>query len=234
VFVYLFGFSSFEATHYSLFVVGVAALLSIFLGTKTHPVEKQALFQFGIPSMLSVVVVRKFVLPELPDEVLRVNQWVLLKEDLILSLFGFLMVLASASMLRDAAASKLQNPSGFWARGLVVLQGVCVGAVTGFVGAGGGFLITPALVRLHGLNLKSAVGTSLAIVAINSLMGFVASPAVVPFEVWKVLGFCVLFSVIGMLVAKQFSNRISERSLKKVFAGFIFIIGLFLIISKKI
>lgn len=234
IFVYLFGFSGVEATHYSLFVVGFVALSSLFLGSKTHPLESSALFRFGAPSMLSVVLIRKFVLPVIPEVVFQSQHWVLLKEDLILSLFGILMVLASLSMLKDTPRAAAKSVTGVRASLLVVLQGVFVGAVTGFVGAGGGFLITPALVRFQGLGLKSAVGTSLAIVAINSLVGFFVSPEVVPLTAWNVLVFSLLVAVLGMIFAKKYSSKISDHSLRKIFASLVFVIGMFVIISQKI
>ena len=100
-----------------------------------------------------------------------------------------------------------------------------VGGVTGLVGAGGGFLIVPALVNIVGLNMRVAIGTSLMIIAANSLFGFSVSLAKGLVVNWNLLFGILGMALIGLFVGSFFSKKVSEKKLKTGFGYFVLIMG---------
>ncbi len=173
VLVYLFGVEPVIATAYSLFIVGSTSLIGIFPKFKSGEVNLKTAIIFGVPAIAAVFVTRAFILPALPNEIFTIGTFVVTKALLLMILFAVLMVFASISMIKgkntamqdEAGEQKFNYP-------LILLEGAVVGILTGLVGAGGGFLIIPALVILSKLPMKQAVGTSLLIIAAKSLIGF--------------------------------------------------------------
>lgn len=117
--------------------------------------------------------------------------------------------------------------------GHIALHGIAVGVLTGLVGVGGGFLIVPALVLLSGIPMRTAVGTSLAIVAVKSYAGFVGYMGAVSVD-WTLMGSFTVVTVIGSFVGARFAVRISQGALKQAFAWFLVVVATYILFRNVI
>jgi uncharacterized membrane protein YfcA len=232
VLVYLMGLDPHTATAYSLFVVGVSALVASVKNARKKMIDFRMGLVFAFPAFVVVFVMRKFVLPVIPEKILRLGDYTLLKPDAIMLFFAMVMLLASVSMIRGRKDGDDEKSLGY-NYPVIFLQGMVVGCITGLVGAGGGFLIIPALVLLAKLPVKRAVATSLMIVAINSLCGFLGDVQTTEID-W---GFLLLFTgvaVIGILVGSIFNSRIDSVKLRKLFGWFVLVMGIYIILKEFI
>lgn len=229
ILVYLFKFDPVLSTSYSLLIVGLTALVGGFLSYKNNEVDLKTGLVFATPSFIGVYLVRAYLVPNLPDPVfMNVS-----KPVFVMGIFAILMVAASLSMIRSkgTSAAKVQfADSTKWA--IVALEGLVVGGVTGLVGAGGGFLIIPALVVLVGLPMKIAVGTSLFIIAVKSLLGFTGDLQSGVSIQWNVVLIIILAALIGLFVGKRFAKSVSDKTLKKAFGYFVLVMGLYVLIDQ--
>lgn len=229
--VYLMGVEPVMATAYSLFIVGTTSVVAAIPKYKEHLVNLETGFLFGIPSIFSMFITRKWILPSFPDPLLSNSYFQLSKADFVLGFFALLMVLASYSMIRGKQQKShprlLAQIKWHW----VILEGLLIGFLTGLVGAGGGFLIIPALVLLTGLQIKVAVGTSLFIIAINSLMGFAGDLLTHPMD-WPLLLGVSAFAIAGTFIGNYFSRRVSQEKLKKGFGWFTLVVGLWILVKE--
>lgn len=233
VLVYLLGVNPVHATSYSLFIVGITSVVGSFFKFREGLVNLKTGISFGIPSILSVYATRKWVVPAIPTDIMEIGSFVLTKNILLMLLFGVVMVLASASMIREKASLKTSHskPSGMTSLLLIIAEGAVVGTLTGLVGAGGGFLIIPALVLLTGLPMKEAVGTSLFIIAAKSLIGFTGDLG--QFEMdWNLLLVVSAIAVAGIFAGNTLSKRIDGASLKKGFGWFVLVMGVLIIVKE--
>ncbi|SMF16245.1 sulfite exporter TauE/SafE family protein [Pseudobacteriovorax antillogorgiicola] len=232
IFVYLFGLAADVSTSYSLFIVGLSAAVGAFQYYKEGLINFRVGATFAAPAFLGVFLVRRFVVPAIPDSVdLAIIE--LTKDQLILSVFAIIMLLASVSMLRGRKDPGIQQgdskpPLNY---PLIVAEGLLVGGVTGFVGAGGGFLIIPALVILAKLPMKEAVATSLMIITIKSLLGFTGDLGQIPID-WTFLLSSSAISVLGIIVGGRIAKLIPGEKLKKGFGVFVLIMGTFMILQQ--
>ena len=229
VLVYLFGVNPVLATAYSLFIVGATSLVGTYPKYKQGTVNLKTALIFGIPSIAAVYATRKFIVPFIPDEVFSVGDFVVTKSILLMILFAVLMVFASVSMIREKKAIN-GEPEGEqrFNYPLILLEGAIVGVLTGLVGAGGGFLIIPALVILSKLPMKQAVGTSLLIIAAKSLIGFTGDLGHTVMD-WKLLGIVTTLAIIGIFIGNQLSHKIDGNKLKKGFGWFVLVMGIYII-----
>ncbi len=231
ILVYLFGIDPVLATAYSLFVVGLTSLVGSYSHFRAGHVQVKTAIVFGLPSIIGVYAVRKFVVPVIPDPVLQVGSFTLYKGSLLMLLFAILMLLAAFSMIRPPRTAKIQTTKKL-SYPLIASEGLLVGGLTGLVGAGGGFLIIPALVLLAGLQMKQAVGTSLVIIALKSLIGFTGDlGAGQPVDYGFMLLFS-LFAIAGILAGSYISRFIPNEKLKPAFGWFVLVMGMY-IISKE-
>lgn len=233
ILVYLFGIEPVLSTAYSLFIVGLTALVGGIFYLRRGEVDLKTGMIFAIPSFLGVYLTRAYVVPSLPDPVFTVAEHAISKPLLIMAVFAMLMVAASYSMIKSkkvtAAPSQMSLPKRV---ALIGLEGLVVGGVTGFVGAGGGFLIIPALVLLVGLPMKIAVGTSLFIIAVKSLIGFTGDLQHHVAIDWNLLLIVSGIAIVGLLVGMKFSKKVSEAALKKGFGIFVLLMGSFILIDQ--
>ena len=227
ILVYLFHFSPIEATAYSLFIVGLSSLIAAQDYYKRGLIDLKTGLTFAVPAFLSVYSVRRFLMPNLPEEI-DIHIVHFSKDSLIMSVFALIMLLAAYSMLKPKGKSSTEEKISL--NYLVVfLEGIVVGGITGFVGAGGGFLIIPALVVLAGLEMKVAVGTSLLIIAIKSLIGFIGDMQTLSEIHWPFLAFFISASLLGLFIGIKLSRNIPSEKLKPGFAWFVLAMGIFII-----
>lgn len=233
ILVYLFGIDPILATAYSLFIVGLTALFGGFNYYKKGDVDLKTGFIFAAPSFLGVYLTRAFVVPNLPDPVFNIGTMPIPKALLIMLVFAVLMVLASTSMIRTKKEETKKREFSPALRFIIIaIEGLIVGGITGFVGAGGGFLIIPALVILVGLPMKRAVGTSLFIIAAKSLLGFIGDIQHQPSIEWALLIKIALIAIVGLFAGVSLSSKVSERALKKGFGIFVLVMGSFILVDQ--
>jgi uncharacterized membrane protein YfcA len=219
--IYLFHLDVVTASAYSLFIVGMTSLVGAIPKYTEHLINLRTGIMFGFPSIVSIFSTRKWLIPAIPDE-LYIGDYVVTKRLLLLGIFAVLMILASYSMIRrkEMPSGDVETPRTL----LIVIEGLLIGFLTGLVGAGGGFLIIPALVLLTGLPFKTAVGTSLFIIAINSLLGFAGDLLNMPID-WKFLLLITALAVSGIFIGNYLSGFISHTNLKRAFGWFVLLSG---------
>jgi len=226
ILVYLFRVDVVTAAAYSLFIVGVTSFVGAIPKYKNHLVNIKMGVLFGIPSIVSIFITRKWIVPSIPEIIIHTELFTLNKRGFLLGFFAILMIIASISMIRGKAIESKQE--GQFKAFLIILEGSCIGFLTGLIGAGGGFLIIPALVFLTGLKFKTAVGTSLFIIAINSLFGFLGD--LINYEInWTLLLPITTLAVAGIFIGNYFSKKMSNLLLKKIFGWVVLIIGCFIL-----
>ena len=231
VLVYLFKINPESATSYSLFVVGIAAMVGSYRHYKLGNLKIKSALVFAFPSIFSLLFIRKIILPIIPTEIFSVNDFIFTKNLLIMVVFALLMVAASISMIKKSTA-KTEVLKTVNYRNLA-LVGFLIGLITGFLGAGGGFLIIPALLFFANLPMKQAVGTSLLIIFINSTIGF-SGDVLNGVEVNYQLLFIVSgIAIVGMLIGTALSKKIDGAALKPAFGWFVLVMGVY-IISKEL
>ena len=232
VLVYLFHVEPVLATAYSLFIVGSSSLVGAWPKYKQGFVNLKTAIIFGIPSIIAVFATRKFLLPAIPPELGTISGFEITKSLLMMLLFAILMVAASFSMIRSKSSNvDVKEEAQQFNYPMILLEGALVGMLTGLVGAGGGFLIIPALVMLSKLPMKQAVGTSLLIIAAKSLIGFTGDLGKSTID-WTLLLSVTALAIIGIFVGDKLSKHIDGNKLKTGFGWFILVMGLYIIIQQ--
>jgi uncharacterized protein len=233
VLVYLFGIEPVVATAYSLFIVGATSLVGAVPKFRQGLVNLKTAVIFGIPAIISVFATRAFLIPLIPDEIFTINDFVLTKNIMMMLLFAILMVGASITMISErigangngvAEEQKFNIP-------LIFMEGIMVGMLTGLVGAGGGFLIIPALVLFSKLPMKQAVGTSLLIIAAKSLIGFTGDLPHLKVD-WTLLLSVTAIAIGGIFIGDWLSKKVDGMKLKKGFGWFVLIMGIYIIVKE--
>lgn len=232
VMVYLFGLQPLLATSYSLFVVGSTSLIGAFNNLRKGLVNIKAALLFGASSIATVFLTRKFIVPAIPKNIATIGGVAITESLLTMVLFAVLMLVASVSMIRKQKM-KAQEEEGrdYFKFGKLVLYGVTIGLVTGLLGAGGGFLLIPALVLLLKLPMKKAIGTSLMIIALNSLIGFTGDLGHFTID-WFFLFKITLIAITGIFIGGALSKKIPGEKLKKGFGWFVLVMGLYIIVKE--
>jgi uncharacterized membrane protein YfcA len=232
VLVYLFHVDPVEATAYSLFIVGSSSLVGAWPKYKQGFVHLKTAIIFGIPSIISVYATRKFLVPAIPSNLGEYGGLIVTKSFMLMLLFAILMVGASFSMIRSKSSKEtVTEGEQRFNYPLIIIEGTLVGLLTGLVGAGGGFLIIPALVMLSNLPMKQAVGTSLLIIAAKSLIGFTGDLGNSTIN-WTLLLSVTALAIAGIFIGDKLSKRIDGNQLKKGFGWFILFMGLAIIAEK--
>lgn len=254
VLVYLLGLSPVISTAYSLFIVGLTSLVGSYKFYQKGLVSMKTAVVFGIPSIVAVYLTRRYLVPAIPKNLFTVGDLAVTKGVLLMLLFAGLMVFASISMIRkkkDVPAEPAdvvdenidteldvehtdpaeKHPKPKFNYGGILAEGLVVGTLTGLVGAGGGFLIIPALVLFSKLDMKMAVGTSLLIIAVKSLFGFIGD--VFNYEIdWLFLGIFSTISIAGIFIGTYLSTKVHADKLKTSFGWFVLVMGVYIIIKE--
>lgn len=231
VLVYLFKIDAVLATTYSLFVVGTTSFVGAFSYFKNKLIDFKTAFVFGIPSIVGVFLSRKFLLPIIPETIIKIEGFELQKGFLLMLFFAVLMLFASYKMIKKKKITAKSEKSNFNVF-LVFGEGLLVGMITGLIGAGGGFLIIPALVGLLKTPMKKAIGTSLFIIAINSVFGFFTSYEHFNEISWVFLIKISSIAMVGMIIGSSMSKKINGEKLKPAFGWFVLIMGIFVIVKE--
>jgi uncharacterized membrane protein YfcA len=231
VLVYLFGVDPVTATAYSLFIVGVTSLIGAIPKYRNGLIQMRTAIVFGIPSIISVYLTRRFLVPSIPQHILSIGGFELTKPLMLMLLFSVLMVFASYSMIKGNGKDETPSTGQIFNYPMIMLEGLVVGVLTGMVGAGGGFLIIPALVILTKLDMKKAIGTSLLIIAAKSLIGFMGDLSHIQIK-WSLLLDITVLAIIGILIGSRWSKKMDASLLKKIFGWFVLILGIYIIIKE--
>lgn len=233
ILVKLFEIPSVLSTSYSLFVVGLTSLVGSFSHIKMGNVHWRTAFVFGVPSIVTVLLTRKYVMPAIPKSLFFIGGFEVTKAIAVLILFAILMVAASYSMIKPSKIKESEKPEEPNFNYPVILgEGLLVGFVTGLVGAGGGFLIIPVLVLMAKLSMKQAVGTSLIIIASKSLIGFLGGDLNNGSQIdWNFLITFSAIAVVGILVGSALSKKVPGSKLKPAFGWMVLVLGVYMILD---
>jgi len=232
IMVYLFGLSPTVATGHSLFVVGLTALAGSAMYIRKGEVDFKTGLSFAIPSVIGVNITRGMIIPRIPEVLFNLHGFALTKEGLVMVTFATLMIAASYSMIKTKPEQKPQGAKPWVRTMLMAFEGLIVGCVAGFVGAGGGFLIIPVLVLWAGLSMRIAIGTSLMIIALQSLLGFSGDLARGMAVDWTLLTIVATIAAVGIVVGSAVANKINERKLKTAFGWFVLLMGTTILIEQ--
>ena len=230
ILVYLLAINPVLATAYSLFVVGITSLIGAIRNIMKGMVDVKVAVVFAVPAFVAVYLTRRFLVPAIPEEIFRIGEFSLTKDLGIMLFFALIMLAASYSMIRGRKEKK-QEEEVKLNLPLILIEGIVVGVLTGIVGAGGGFLIIPALVLFANLPMKRAVATSLLIIAAKSLIGFLGDVQTLAIDWVFLLTFSGL-SVVGIFIGIYLNRFIDGKSLKKAFGWFVLIMGIYIILKE--
>ena len=220
ILVGLFGMSATEATGSSLLVVGLASSIGAIQGLIKKQIELQAALLIAIPSTIGALLARLFVVPGIPKTVLGIP-----RDDLLLGTFAVVMVVVGVRMLTPASKDTRVESN----RLKIAIIGLLIGLVSGILGAGGGFLILPALTLLLGVDLARAIPTSLLVISIQSLGGF-AGELGKPIQ-WSLLGQIIAVSMAGLLAGLLVREKAPKRTLQVAFAILVFLVAGWMILK---
>ncbi len=228
ILVYVMAIEPVLATAYSLFIVGATALVGGVQKANQKLVDFKKVALFGIPTIIAVFITRRFIVPEIPEEVFYLAGLTLYKSTFIMLIFAVVMIVASIRMIQPLKTENIDTtaPLNYFK---IIGNGLFIGFIAGFVGAGGGFLIIPALLFLAKMPMKIAVGTSLFIVAIQSLLGFLGDIRPDQIIDWQFLVLFTGFSIIGIFIGNFLSKVIAGDKLKKGFGWFVLAMGCYII-----
>lgn len=229
VLVYLFSLSPTIAISYSLFIVGTTSLVGAYNNYRKNLVNFQTVLFFGSSSIITVFISRKFIVPLLPDVFFSIGSFTVTHSLFVMVVFAILMLAASISMIKSKKISTGKNEKQRFS--VVVLYGILIGIVTGLLGAGGGFLLIPALVIVMKLPMKQAIGTSLLIIALNSLIGFTGDIGN-HYINWKFLLIVTTIAVAGIFIGGFFNEKIDGEKLKRGFGWFVLCMGVYIIVKE--
>jgi uncharacterized membrane protein YfcA len=229
VLVYILNFNPIIASSYSLFIVGITSLFGTLINFKKGNVVLKTGLQFAIPSLISVYITRKYIVHTIPEIIIQNSYFTITKDLFLMVLFAVVMFFAALSMLKTPTSEIVENKTNLF---IIIFQIFCVGILIGLIGAGGGFLIIPALVHFAKLPIKKAIGTSLLIIACNSLIGFSGDVQNINPD-WYFLFKFASFAMTGIFIGIYLSRFFNERSLKKIFGWFVLTMAIF-ILTKEI
>lgn len=222
ILVYLFRIDVSTATTYSLFIVGSTSLLGALSYIKQGFFDKKAAIDFGIPSLISVVITKIFIAPLIPDILFHMGNMLFTKDTFLLCLLAIIMLTSSYRIIthHTKRGQETKNVNAPNQNLLLTINGIIVGFLSAMIGVGGGFLIIPALIVLSKLDIKQAVGTSLAIIAIQSIVGFMSDYFSYHVD-WSLIIPITAVASIGVLLGSLLSKKVNAEKLKVALGWFI-------------
>lgn len=228
ILVYLMSISPVTATAYSLFIVGTSSTFGAIQNYRKNLVDIKNGFIFAIPSFIAVYLTRKYIVPEIPKVIIE-SPFLITKDTFLMLFFAVIMVFGALSVLKK----KSQNTNSEEKRNLILIgiQTFTIGIIIGLVGAGGGFLIIPSLILFAKLPMRKAVGTSLFIIAMNSLVGFIGDVQNLVID-WTFLLTFSAISVAGIFLGMYLTIYTNESQLKKIFAYFVLVMAAIILLKE--
>jgi len=231
ILVYVMGIEPSIATAYSLFIIGTTSFVGGIHKAKQQLVDFKKVFLFGLPAVISVFITRKVIVPGIPKIIFSNEIFTLSKSILIMIVFAIVMIFASFRMIKPLKKKIiLENEKLNYFT--IILLGIIIGLLSGFVGAGGGFLIVPTLLFFAKTPMKMAIGTSLFIVSFQSLIGFTGDIMSNQILDWELIGFFTLASIFGIFIGSFISKKVEENKLKIGFGWFVLSMGVYIIIKE--
>ncbi|MBF2709040.1 sulfite exporter TauE/SafE family protein [Flavobacterium soyangense] len=231
ILVYVMGIEPTLATAYSLFIIGTTSLVGGIQKARQKLVDFNKVILFGIPAVITVFITRKILVPRIPDIIFSSGNFTLSKSILIMIVFAVVMIFASVRMIKPIKG-KINTDGEKLNYYKIALLGIIIGLISGFVGAGGGFLIVPTLLFFVKTPMKMAVGTSLFIVSSQSLIGFIGDIMGSQIIDWGLLQLFTLASIIGIFIGSILSKKVEDEKLKTGFGWFVLAMGIYIIIKE--
>lgn len=228
ILVYLMSISPVTATAYSLFIVGTTSTFGAIQNYRKNLVDIKNGFIFAIPSFIAVYLTRKFIVPRIPEIIIE-SPILITKNTFLMLFFAVIMIFGALSVLKK----KSQDTNNEEKRNLILIgiQTFTIGIIIGLVGAGGGFLIIPSLILFAKLPMRKAVGTSLFIIAMNSLVGFIGDVQNLVID-WVFLLTFSAISVVGIFIGMYLTKYTNESQLKKIFAYFVLLMAAIILLKE--
>jgi len=228
ILVYLMSISPVTATAYSLFIVGTTSTFGAIQNYRKNLVDIKNGFIFAIPSFIAVYLTRKFIVPRIPEIIIE-SPILITKNTFLMLFFAVIMIFGALSVLKK----KSQDINNEEKRNLILIgiQTFTIGIIIGLVGAGGGFLIIPSLILFAKLPMRKAVGTSLFIIAMNSLVGFIGDVQNLEIDWLFLLTFSAI-SVVGIFIGMYLTKYTNESQLKKIFAYFVLVMAAIILLKE--
>lgn len=217
ILTYVAGMNPKEAIAASLFVVGATSAVSAVSHARNGRVKWRTGLVFGAAGMAGAFG-GGLLGGHIPGTVLMIA-------------FALMMVATSLAMIRGRKNGGAQGYDGDLPLGKVILEGLVVGLVTGLVGAGGGFLVVPALALMGGLSMPVAVGTSLVVIALKSFAGLGGYLTTVSLD-WALVSGVTAAAILGSLVGARLAGKIPENALRKGFGVFVLAMGVFVLVQE--
>ncbi|WP_423146048.1 sulfite exporter TauE/SafE family protein [Rubrolithibacter danxiaensis] len=233
ILVYFFAVEPTLATTYSLFIVGITSLIGWYSHFTQKNIQLNIAFFFGLPSLITVFLMRRYVMQHIPHYLFTINGFTVTKSILLMVVFSITMIVAAVSMINPQSRQNTLENKGYTYQTLII-QGALTGIITGFVGVGGGFLIIPSLIFFGGISMKQAVGTSLLIMSVSSLFGVIGDLMDNVTINYQFLAVFAAFASIGIITGSKFSRKINEEQLKPAFGWFVLVIGVIILIKEFI
>jgi len=230
ILVYVMGLNPVLATSYSLFIVGSTSMVGAVDNYRKGFVNIKTALLFGAFSISTVFLTRKFIMPAIPHTLFANTGFHITQAMATMILFAVLMLMASTAMIKNGKVNMPEHTIVKKDINLFKLAGfgILIGLLTGLLGAGGGFLLIPVLVLILKMPMKQAVGTSLLIIALNSLIGFTGD--IGHFNInWKFLLSISLVAITGIFIGGSFSKKTDPNKLKKAFGWFVLVMGVYII-----
>ena len=225
IFVYLFGLNPIIASAYSLFTVGITSLIGSIKNIKFKLIDFNTSLYFSLSAAISVYITRKYLINLIPEEIITIGNLLITKEKFLMLFFALLIYFAGIAMIKKRVdKSQNQRRKSKYDKVLILIEGAVVGVVTGLVGAGGGFIIIPVLVLFSKLNMKNAIATSLVIISIKSLIGFIGDIENNIID-WEFLIMFSLISILGIYIGQAIGLKIDGSKLKKGFGYFVIVVA---------
>lgn len=226
ILTYCYNLDAIEATLMSLFIVACTSWVGASTYIRKGWINVHKALLFGIPSIVTIFIVRRFLLPLLPEKFQFADNWQIDRDTIMMICFAILMLLSATKMIRNGAPPKRNSSHS---KLNIIIQGLSIGLVTGFLGAGGGFLIIPALVIFLRMEMKQAIGTSLLIIALNTSAGFLSNLTIAPIQ-WRLMLSFTGIAIAGIIFGIRLSTKINGALLKPIFGWFVLIIAISILI----
>ncbi|MEM6516816.1 MAG: sulfite exporter TauE/SafE family protein [Bacteroidota bacterium] len=234
ILVYMLSLNPLTATAYSLFVVGATSLVGAIKNMTKGMVDFRTAIVFAVPAFIAVYLTRAFLMPAIPEVLFNFGsdgEISVTRDFAIMVFFAIIMLLAAISMIRNKNGNAENSEKVSYNYPLIIIEGLVVGLITGIVGAGGGFLIIPALVLLAKLPMKKAVATSLLIISIKSLIGFIGDVQHLDID-WSFLMLFTAISIAGIFLGIYLNRFINGKKLKTAFGWFVLIMAVYIMIQE--